>query len=149
MGYSLGVAIGGKVGMPGRQVVMFAGDGGFHMNLCELATVASYNIPIKMFIMTNRVLGTVHQLQKFFYSARFSSTEPGRKTDFVKVAEAFGVKGMRINTNAEIDSVIKEAFEYEGPVVVECRISPESDVFPMIPPGGAHTDIITEEIQED
>lgn len=142
MGYSMGAAIGGQIGCPDKQVVMFAGDGGFHMNLSELATMASYNVPVKMFIMNNTVLGMVRQWQKLFYQNRFADTDPHRATDFVKVAESFGVKGMRISTNDEIDAVIKEAFSYDGPVLVDCRISPDSNVLPMIPPGGAHTDII-------
>lgn len=142
MGYSMGAAIGGKIGCPDKQVVMFAGDGGFHMNLSELATVASYKVPIKMFIMNNTVLGMVRQWQKLFYENRFSDTDPHRVTDFVKVAEAFGVKGMRISTNDDIDTVLKEVFDYEGPVLVDCRISPDSNVLPMIPPGGSHKDII-------
>lgn len=142
MGYSMGAAVGGQLGCPDKQVVMFAGDGGFHMNLSELATIASYNVPVKMFIMNNTVLGMVRQWQKLFYENRFSDTDPHRATDFVKVAESFGVKGMRISTNDEIDSVLKEVFSYDGPVLVDCRISPDSNVLPMIPPGGAHTDII-------
>lgn len=142
MGYSMGAAMGGQVGCPDKQVVMFAGDGGFHMNLAELATMASYDIPVKMFIMNNKVLGMVRQWQKLFYGNRFSDTDPNRKTDFAKVAEAFGVKGMRIETNDDIDAVLKEVFSYDGPVLVDCRISPDSNVLPMIPPGGAHTDII-------
>lgn len=142
MGYSMGAAFGAQVGCPKKQVIMFAGDGGFHMNLSELSTMASYDIPVKMFIMNNTVLGMVRQWQKLFYENRFSDTDPHRKTDFVAVAEAFGVKGMRINTNDDIDSVLKEALEYNGPVLVDCRISPDSNVLPMIPPGGAHTDII-------
>lgn len=144
MGYSMGAAMGGQLGCPDKQVVMFAGDGGFHMNLSELATMASYNIPVKMFIMNNTVLGMVRQWQKLFYENRFSDTDPHRQTDFVRVAEAFGVKGLRISTNDDIDAVLKEAFEYQGPVLVDCRISPDSNVLPMIPPGGAHTDIIEE-----
>lgn len=144
MGYSMGAAIGGQIGCPDKQVVMFAGDGGFHMNLSELATVASYNLPVKMFIMNNTVLGMVRQWQKLFYENRFSDTDPHRATDFVKVAEAFGVKGMRINTNDDIDAVLDEVFAYNGPVLVDCRISKDSNVLPMIPPGGAHTDIIEE-----
>lgn len=142
MGYSMGAAMGAQMGCPQKQVIMFTGDGGFHMNLSELATMASYGIPVKMFVMNNKVLGMVRQWQKLFYGNRFSDTDPHRKTDFVKVAEAFGVKGLRINTNDDIDSVVKEALEYQGPVLVDCRISPDSNVLPMIPPGGAHTDII-------
>lgn len=141
MGYSMGAAMGGQVGCPDKQVVMFAGDGGFHMNLSELATMASYNIPVKMFIMNNTVLGMVRQWQKIFYANRFSDTDPHRATDFVKVAEAFGVKGLRIHNNDEIDEVLKEAFSTEGPVLIDCRISPDSNVLPMIPPGGSVADI--------
>lgn len=141
MGYSMGAAMGGQMGCPDKQVVMFAGDGGFHMNLSELATIKSYNIPVKMFIMNNTVLGMVRQWQKIFYGNRFADTDPHRATDFVAVAQAFGVKGMRINTNDDIDAVIKEAFEYDGPVLVDCRISPDSNVLPMIPPGGSVDDI--------
>lgn len=141
MGYSMGAAMGAAVGCPDKRVVMFAGDGGFHMNLTELATMASYNIPVIMFIMNNTVLGMVRQWQKIFYGNRFSDTNPHRATDFVKVAEAFGVKGMRINTNDEIDAVLEEALKVNGPVVIECRISPDSNVLPMIPPGGSVSDI--------
>ena len=142
MGYSMGASIGGQFGKPDRTVVLFAGDGCFHMNLAELSTMASYNVPVKMFVFNNTVLGMVRQWQKLFYDNRFADTDPHRKTDFVKVAEAFGVKGMRISTNDDIDSVVEEALAYDGPVLVDCRISPDSNVLPMIPPGGAHTDII-------
>ena len=93
-------------------------------------------------LSNKKVLGMVRQWEKLFYDNRFADTAPNRKTDFVKVAEAFGVKGLRINTNDEIDCVVKEAIDYNGPVLVDCRISPDSNVLPMIPPGGAHTDII-------
>lgn len=142
MGYSMGASIGAAFGNPGKRVILFAGDGGFHMNLTELATMASYNVPVIMFIMNNTVLGMVRQWQKIFYGNRFADTDPHRATDFVKVAEAFGVKGMRISTNDEIDSVIDTALSIDGPVLIDCRISPDSNVLPMIPPGGAHTDII-------
>ncbi|MGN0528320.1 MAG: biosynthetic-type acetolactate synthase large subunit [Eubacterium sp.] len=144
MGYSMGAAMGAQIGCPDKKVVMFAGDGGFHMNLAELTTMASYNIPVIMLIMNNKVLGMVRQWQKLFYGNRFADTDPNRKTDFVKVAEAFGVKGMRINTNDDIMPVLKEAVNTNGPVLIDCRISPDSNVLPMIPPGGAHTDIIEE-----
>lgn len=144
MGYSMGAAIGGQIGKPDRTVVMFAGDGGFHMNLAELATVASYNVPVKMFIMNNTVLGMVRQWQKVFYGNRFADTDPHRKTDFVKVAEAFGVKGLRISTNDDIAKVVDEALAYDGPVLIDCVISPDSNVLPMIPPGGAAEDTIDE-----
>lgn len=142
MGFSMGAAIGAACGCPEKRIVMFVGDGGFHMNLNELATMASYNIPVVMVIMNNTVLGMVRQWQKLFYGNRFSDTDPNRQTDFVKLAEAFGVKGVRINNNDEIDAVIKDAVDYNGPIVVDCRISPDSNVLPMIPPGGSADDII-------
>ena len=144
MGYSLGAAIGGQLGKPDAPVVVFTGDGGFHMNLAELATAASYGVPVKIFVMNNTVLGMVRQWQKLFYDSRFADTDPHRRTDFVKVAEAFGVKGLRISTNADIDAVLEEVFASDEAVVVDCRISPDANVLPMIPPGGAHTDIIEE-----
>ena len=112
------------------------------MNLNELATMASYNIPVVMIIMNNKVLGMVRQWQKLFYGNRFADTDPNRKTDFVKVAEAFGVKGLRLDKNEDIDSVVKAALAYQGPVLIDCRISPDSNVLPMIPPGGSSDDII-------
>ncbi|MGN0522502.1 MAG: biosynthetic-type acetolactate synthase large subunit [Eubacterium sp.] len=142
MGYSMGAAIGAACGCRDKRVVMFVGDGGFHMNLPELATMASYNIPVVMIVMNNTVLGMVRQWQKIFYGQRFADTDPHRVTDFVKVAEAFGVKGMRITSNDEIDAVIKEAVDMNAPVLIDCAISPDSNVLPMIPPGGAAEDII-------
>lgn len=142
MGFSMGAAIGSKLGQRARRVVLFAGDGGFHMNLNELATMASYQIPVVMVIMNNSVLGMVRQWQKLFYENRFSATSPQRHTDFVKVAEAFGVKGMKIDSNDEIEMVLKDAFAVNGPVLVEVKVSPDANVLPMIPSGGSHTDTI-------
>ncbi len=143
MGYSMGAAIGASAGT-GKQVVMFAGDGGFHMNLTELATMRSYNVPVVMVIMNNTVLGMVRQWQKIFYGKRYADTDPHRQTDFVKVAEAFGIKGFRIDKNDQIDEVMKTAIELNEPVLIDCKISPDSNVLPMIPPGGASEDIIEE-----
>ena len=142
MGYGLGAAIGAKCGCPDKVVVNIAGDGCFRMNMNEIATATRSEIPVIEVVVNNHVLGMVRQWQKLFYENRFADTDPHRATDFVKVAEGFGVKALRINTNNDIDSVLKEAFEYQGPVLVDCRISPDSNVLPMIPPGGAHTDII-------
>src|SRR5699024_11662348 len=104
--------------------------------------IASYDTPVVMFIMTNQVLGMVRQWHKLFYGNPFADTDPNRKTDFVKVAEAFGIKGLRLENNDPIESVVKEALEYQGPILVDCRISPDSNVLPMIPPGGSSDDII-------
>lgn len=144
MGFSMGAAIGAKFGQTEKPVVLFAGDGGFHMNLNELATMASYHVPVLMIVMNNTVLGMVRQWQKLFYDNRFSATSPKRYTNFVKVAEAFGVKGMKIASNEEIEPVLKAALAEAGPVLVEVTVSPDANVLPMIPSGGSHSDTINE-----
>ncbi len=144
MGYGLGASVGAATAHPDRTVVLFTGDGSFHMNLNELATVCSYDLPIKIIVLNNTVLGMVRQWQKLFYGRRFSQTDPHRKTDFVKLAEAFGVKGMRINNDDDAEEVLKEAFSDRKAVVIDCRISPDENVLPMIPPGKTVDEMITE-----
>lgn len=144
MGYGLGASIGSQVGNPEKRVVLITGDGSFHMNLNELTTLASYDLPIVVLVMNNQVLGMVRQWQKLFYDRRFSHTDPHRKTDFVKLADAFGVTGMRITKADEIENVLKAAFAVNGPVVVDCQISKDVNALPMIPPGAGADKIITE-----
>ena len=144
MGYGMGAAIGSSVANPGKRVVLFTGDGSFHMNLNELATVCSYQLPVVVVVLNNTVLGMVRQWQKLFYGNRFSQTDPHRKTDFAAVAEAFCVKGMHIRNDEEAEAVLQEAFSQNGPVVIDCRISPDENVLPMIPPGKTVDDMITE-----
>lgn len=135
MGFGLGAAIGAQMAGSGRRVVLFTGDGSFHMNLNEITTLVSYSLPVTVFVMNNRVLGMVRQWQKIFYGGRFSQTDPHRQTDFVKLAEAFGAKGLRISRPEEIKGTVRAALREPGPVVVDCRISPDANVLPMIPPG--------------
>ena len=144
MGYGLGAAVGSAVAHPDRRVVLFTGDGSFHMNLNELVTVCSYDLPIKVIVLNNTVLGMVRQWQKLFYGRRFSQTDPHRKTDFARLADAFGVKGMRIHNDDDAEDVLKEAFADNKPVVIDCRISPDENVLPMIPPGKTVDEMITE-----
>lgn len=144
MGYGMGAAIGAQVGNPDKRVVLFTGDGSFHMNLNELVTMKSYDLPVVVIVMNNTVLGMVRQWQKLFYDRRFSQTDPHRATDFVALANAFGIEGMRIHNDSEIDEVLKKAFELKKPVVVDCVISPDENVLPMIPPGKTVDDMITE-----
>ena len=142
MGYGLGAAIGAQCGMPERRVVLISGDGSFLMNLNVLTTLASYELPVVVLVMNNQVLGMVRQWQKVFYENRFSSTDPHRKTDLVKLAEAFGCTGLRIARASDILPVLQAALDKRGPVVVDCRISPDANVLPMIPPGGTVEDMI-------
>jgi acetolactate synthase-1/2/3 large subunit len=144
MGYGLGAAIGAQAAFPQRRVVLVSGDGSFHMNLNELTTLASYELPIVVLVMNNSVLGMVRQWQKLFYGSRFSHTDPHRKTDLVRLAEAFGCTGMRINKTDEVESVLEAALAVNGPVVVDCRVSPDANVLPMIAPGGTVDDMVEE-----
>ncbi|MBQ3094006.1 MAG: biosynthetic-type acetolactate synthase large subunit, partial [Clostridia bacterium] len=115
MGYGMGAAIGAQCGTNHKRTVLITGDGSFHMNCNELTTLVSYNLPVTVLVFDNRVLGMVRQWQKVFYGHRFSATDPERKTDFVKLAEAYGCKGLYMNTAAEIESVLKEALSVDGP----------------------------------
>ena len=144
MGYGMGAAIGAQFGRPHDRVVLVSGDGSFHMNLNKLTTLASYQMPIVVVVMNNQVLGMVRQWQKVFYERRFSATDPHRRTDLVKLADAFGCKGMRIEKASEVETVLQAALADGGPVVVDCRISPDVNVLPMIPPGGTVNDMIEE-----
>ncbi|MBQ1587106.1 MAG: biosynthetic-type acetolactate synthase large subunit [Ruminococcus sp.] len=144
MGFGMGAAIGAQIANPDKRVFLFTGDGSFHMNLNELVTLKSYNLPVIVLVMNNSVLGMVRQWQKLFYGSRFSQTDPHRATDFVKLAEAFGVTGMRVSLDTEIEPAIRKAMELNGPVVIDCVISPDENVLPMIPPGKTINEIVTE-----
>lgn len=142
MGYGMGAAIGACVGT-GKQTVLVTGDGSFHMNLNELCTAVSQNLPLVILLMDNNTLGMVRQWQGLFYGKRYSQTTLDRKTDYVKLAEAFGAKGYVIAGDADILPVLKKAFAERGPVLVDCKIGIDDKVLPMIPPGKSFDAIIT------
>ena len=142
MGFGMGAAIGACVGT-GRRTVLVTGDGSFHMNLNELCTAVSQNLPLVILLMDNNTLGMVRQWQTLFYGKRYSQTTLDRKTDYVKLAEAFGAKGYVLAGEADIEPVLKKAFAEEGPVLVDCKIGIDDKVLPMIPPGKTFDDIIT------
>lgn len=146
MGFGLGAAIGSAM-YTNERTVLFTGDGSFGMNLNELATVATQNLPIVIILMNNGVLGMVRQWQNLFFDKHYSQTVLERKTDFVKLAEAFGIKGYRISDVSQMKGVIDQAFKEKGPVLVDCYIDKDEFVLPMLPPGGSFEDIIT--IKED
>lgn len=143
MGFGLGAAIGAHVAS-GDTTVLITGDGSFGMNLQEIATAVSYNIPIITVIMNNGVLGMVRQWQTLFFGKRYSNTVLGRQTDFVKLAEAFGAVGMRASTPEEFEAAFKEALELGRPVVIDAQIDKDEFVLPMLPPGGSIEDIIVQ-----
>lgn len=144
MGFGMGAAIGAQVSHPDKRVFLFTGDGSFHMNLNELVTMKSYGLPVIVLVMNNTVLGMVRQWQKLFYGNRFSQTDPHRATDFVKLANAFGVEGMRITKSEDIEPALKKALDMNTTVVIDCQISPDANVLPMIPPGKTVNEIVTE-----
>ena len=139
MGYGLGAAIGAKVGNPDKTVVNIAGDGSFFMNCNELSTLAKHGIPIIELVFANNVLGMVRQWQRLFYNKRFSQTDIDRGTDFMKLADAFGIEGVRITTRSEIESGLQKAIDFtkQGrPCLVEVVIDKDVNVLPMVPAGG-------------
>jgi acetolactate synthase-1/2/3 large subunit len=147
MGFGLGAAIGASVGTAEdgayKRTVLVTGDGGFHMNLNELATAVTYKIPIVVIIMNNGVLGLVRQWQRQFYGERFSSTTLHRQTDYVKLADAFGAVGYVAENETELREALSKAFTVkDGPAVIDCRIDADAKVLPMIPPGGSIEDLI-------
>ncbi len=142
MGFGYGAAMGAQVAKPGHTVLHITGDGSFHMNLNELATSVSYNLPIITIVMNNRVLGMVRQWQTLFYDKHYSATDPQRKTDYVKLAEAFGARGFRATNLEELRAALAEALKRTGPVVIDCVIDKDERVLPMIPAGGTVDDIV-------
>jgi acetolactate synthase-1/2/3 large subunit len=142
MGFGYGAAIGCKVGMPDKTVLHITGDGSFHMNLNEMCTTVTYQLPVITILMNNNVLGMVRQWQTQFYGKRYSSTTLDRKTDYVKLADAFGAKGYRCTTPDEFRAALTEALQNKGPSLIECVIDRDERVLPMIPGGGSIEDII-------
>jgi acetolactate synthase I/II/III large subunit len=136
MGYGFPAAIGAKVGNPKKEVVVIAGDGSFQMNIQELATLATYGIAVKVIILNNSCLGMVRQWQEIFYEKRYSAT-PLKNPDFVKVAQGYGVKGIRIDKKSSVKKAIKEILSSKTSVVADFWIEEEENVFPMVPAGEA------------
>ena len=145
MGFGLGAAIGAQVACPEAKVINIAGDGSFGMNCNEIATTVSNKLPLVMIIMNNNVLGMVRQWQELFYEGRYSETTLNRKTDYVKLAEAFGAKAFRVTEKDQLDDVLKEALESKEPVLIDYVIDTDKKVFPMVAPGAPINQIITEE----
>ena len=141
MGFGLGAAIGSYVAT-GDPTVLITGDGSFGMNLNELATAVSYNIPVVIVLMNNGVLGMVRQWQTLFFGKRYSQTVLSRQTDFVKLAEAFGAIGVKVETPEEFESAFAAAQKAGRPTVIDVTIGIDEMVLPMLPPGGAIDDII-------
>ncbi len=142
MGFGLPAAIGAKVACPDEQVVCLAGDGSLVMTCQELATCVHHEIPVKVFLMNNGYMGMVRQWQELFWDERYSSVEMGPSPDWVKLAEAFGVTGMRCEDQADLEEMMGTALETDGPVLVDVHVSPKENCYPMIPAGAAARDMV-------
>ena len=142
MGYGLPAAIGAQLGNPNALVIDIAGEASIQMNIQELATATQYRLPVKIFILNNEYMGMVRQWQELTYESRYSESYSDSLPDFVKLGEAYGWKGIRIEAPGELEDGIQAMLAHDGPVIVDCRVSKLVNCFPMIPSGAAHTDMI-------
>jgi len=143
MGYGLPAAMGVQVGLPAETVICISGDASFQMNLQELGTLAQYNIPVKTVIINNRWQGMVRQWQQAFYGERYSASnmELGMP-DFVKLAEAFGIKGMQIQHREDLEGAIAEMLTHNGPVLIDARVTKDENCYPMVAPGQSNAEML-------
>ncbi|KEH92024.1 biosynthetic-type acetolactate synthase large subunit [Clostridium botulinum] len=146
MGFGLGAAIGAYFGNPKRRVINIAGDGSFKMNCAELDTIARYNIPIIQIVLNNRCLGMVRQWQEMFYDKRFSHSIFHKEVDFTKLGMAYEIKSYKVNEKEKFEDVLKKALKLNEPVIIECLIDTNENVFPIVPPGETIDNMLTEKI---
>ncbi len=142
MGYGLPAAIGAQLGNPKALVIDIAGEASIQMNIQELATATQYRLPVKVFVLNNEYMGMVRQWQDLTYEGRYSESYSDSLPDFVKLAEAYGWKGIRIETVDQLDAGIAEMLAHDGPVFVDCMVEKLSNCFPMIPSGATHTEML-------
>jgi acetolactate synthase-1/2/3 large subunit len=148
MGYEVPAAMGAQVADPDSTVWSIAGDGGFQMTLCELATIAENRLPVKFAILNNGFLGMVRQWQEIFFDSSYVSTAYTGNPDFVRLAEAYGIKGIRVTDKTQVKTAIAEAMDHDGPVLVDFIVEQEENVYPMIPSGMTVFDMIEEPVSE-
>jgi acetolactate synthase-1/2/3 large subunit len=142
MGYGLPAAIGAQLGNPRALVIDIAGEASIQMNIQELATATQYRLPVKIFILNNEYMGMVRQWQELTFAGRYSESYSESLPDFVKLAEAYGWKGIRIEARGDLDDGIAAMLAHDGPVMVDCRVAQLANCFPMIPSGAAHTEML-------
>jgi acetolactate synthase-1/2/3 large subunit len=142
MGYGLPASVGVQVAHPDALVINVAGEASWLMNMQEMGTAIQYRLPIKQFILNNERLGMVRQWQELLHGERYAHSWSEALPDFVKLAEAFGGKGIRVSDPAGLDDAIKEMLEYDGPVIVDCVVEKHENCFPMIPSGKAHNQML-------
>jgi acetolactate synthase-1/2/3 large subunit len=148
MGFGFPAAIGAQVAYPERQVVCITSEGSFQMNLQELVVAAERNLPVKIVLLNNGAHGMVRQWQDLFYEGRYSASLLGKMPDFVKLAEAYSVLGLRAIKPAEVEPVLKEGLKHLGPVLMDIHTDPYENCYPMIPAGGAQHQMMLEDPPE-
>ena len=145
MGFGFPAAIGAQFARPEDTVIAVVGDGGYQMTLCELATAAVHKLPVKILVLNNHYLGMVRQWQELFFDNRESGVDLEGNPDFVKLAEAYGIKGFNIKRPADVGKILEKAISYnDGPCVINAECIKTENVFPMIPAGAALEDMLTE-----
>ena len=144
MGYEVPGAMGAQIARPDKVVWSIAGDGGFQMTMAELATLVENNIPVKFAILNNNFLGMVRQWQEFFFDKDYVATEYSRNPNFVKLAEAFGMLGLKVTEKKQVKSAIQKAMDYDGPALIDFVVEKEENVYPMIPSGQSVGNLIEE-----
>ncbi|MBN8544139.1 MAG: biosynthetic-type acetolactate synthase large subunit [Alphaproteobacteria bacterium] len=142
MGYGFPAAIGVQIAHPNKPVVCVTGEASFMMNIQEMSTAVQYRLPVKIFILNNQYMGMVRQWQEMFYSSRYSESYMDSLPDFVALAEAFGMKGIRVKDPAKLDETIKEMIDHKGPVLADVWVDQNENVYPMIPAGAAHHELV-------
>ncbi|MBF0334004.1 MAG: acetolactate synthase 3 large subunit [Alphaproteobacteria bacterium] len=142
MGYGLPAAMGVQLAHPDSLVVDISGESSVQMNIQEMATICQYRLPVKVLILNNSYMGMVRQWQELLYEKRYAESYMGAHPDFVKLADAYGAKGLRCDAVADVDAAIREMIETDGPVILDMRVDPEENCFPMIPSGAAHNDML-------
>nr|WP_254798029.1 acetolactate synthase 3 large subunit [Sphingobium sp. AS12] len=147
MGYGFPAAIGAQMGNPDSLVICVAGDASIQMNIQEMGTASQYRLPVKIFILNNEYMGMVRQWQELTYQSRYSNSYSDSLPDFVKLAEAYGWTGIRIDGPDDLESGIRAMIDTPGPVIVDCRVAKLSNCFPMIPSGAAHTEMLLDPSQ--
>lgn len=148
MGFGFPAALGAQKACPGKLVLCVTSEGSFQMNLQELATAAEYQLPVKIVLLNNQFHGMVRQWQDLFYERRYSGSYLGRVPDFVKLAEAYGIRGLRALKPVEVEPAIQQGLEHQGPVLMEFHVDPFENCYPMIPAGGAHHEMVLEDPPE-
>ena len=145
MGFGMGASIGAQMGNPKAVVFNIAGDGSFGMDCNEFATAVNFKLPVKVIVMNNNALGMVRQWQSLFYEGRYAETTLNRATDFVKLAEAFGGTGFRVEKPEDLQEILEKALATDGPVIIDYKINSDDMVFPMVAPGAPINEIISKE----